>query len=321
LARSRGAHRFRTVRQTPLLLILAAAVLAPAATAQATFVVSAEDPAGDSADSNPARDLVRIAFEYNRRTGAIKGGSLLAGQPVRETGADLSIFAGTTEDGVCGGFPAIGFSTATHLTGVNWVKLSGPGTAEDSGTANKVYEGAAEDYEAFPRELAGQRPDCVSAQLSEPGNPSVVYDTAGPFRLTALPELEATFGDVPFLNAGGKGKSFRIVLRNVGDAGSGRVKLRLDPQRGLKIKLPKAVKSLKAGERRRIRVTISASKRAKSSTPLYFTATGRDGIRAVDDDYVLVTSGSSGGSKGGGGKTKLCNRYTWTPPYSRLVPC
>jgi hypothetical protein len=309
------------VRKTPTLLV-AAAMLAPASTADASFIVSGADPAGDTTGASPARDIVRVGFSYNRVTGEMRGGVALAGSPTAESAANLTLFAGTSTDTGCNAYPAVGFATQTDLTGAQWVRLTQPGgAAADSGGATKVYDEVAEEYSTRVKALGGERPDCVVAQLNEPGNSANVYDVAGPFALQRLPELEATFGKVSFLRAGGKAKRFRITLRNVGDAPSGRVKLAMKRQRGLDVGLPRSIAPLKAGERRRIRVTVSASRRARSNTPLRFSATGTRGIRATADSSVLVTSGSSGGGRGGDGGSKLCYRYTWLPPYSTLVPC
>lgn len=317
-----ATSRFRV----PLAVVLAFGACALVATpASANFVVSADDPTGDAADVSPARDIVRVGLAYDRRTGTLQGGVRLAGSPTTETAANLNLFAANrTASGDCEGYPALGFSTQTDLRDALWVRFDAAGSKAVTGTAEKVYDEVAEEYEASTRSLAGRRPDCVFARLNDPANEDAVYDMAGPFKLRALPELSVTVGKARYLETGGSARTLRVVVRNVGDASSGRIRLKLKRQRGLSVRMPRTLKSLRAGQRRTVRVRLRARKGARSNTPLLFSATGTKGIRAQDDSYVLVVRGSKAGSgsgSGGGGKTKLCLKYTWLPPYSSLEIC
>lgn len=295
--------------------------LGTASPAAANFLAVGEDPVGDAADPHPARDIVAVAFSYDRRTGHLRGGVRLGGAPSGDAAANLTIFAGHKTATGCNGYPAIGFGTQTDLTGAAWVRLDAPGAQPGAtGRATKVYEAEAEEYEATARALAGKRPDCVIAQLNQPGDTAVVYDTAGPFALRGLPELDARLGKLPSRLQPGQTRTVRATLRNLGDASTGRVRLAASKARGLTVRLPRTVPALRAGARRTVALTVTLSSRARTSTTLRLTATGAGGVRARDEGRLYLRKPAPAGG-GGGTSGKLCFRYTWLPPYSTLVPC
>lgn len=316
---------FRPLVAVPLgLLALAAA--APAA--QANFVGLGQDPAGDAADPHPGRDIVSVGTAYDRRTGHLRGGVRLRGEPGQEAPANLTLFAGNRTPTGCNAFPAIGFGTQTNLTGADWVRLDRAGGAPAArGSAKKLYDVATEEYEATTKDLAGRRPDCVIAQLNEPGNPANVYDVAGPFALKGLPELEVRLGKAPAIFRSGKPRTIRATVRNVGDGPTGRVRLAVPGAKGLKVAMPKRLNSIRPGARRTVSLRVTLSSRSESFTTLRLRATGADGVRAEADDRLYRSSRTGGSSGGGGGAgsgnggSKLCYRYHWLPPYSKLEPC
>ena len=316
----------RRARTAVALLAAALGLAAVPSSASATQLVVGEDPAGDAADPHPGRDLVGVALTYDRRTGHLRAGVRLAGTPSDDAPANLTVFAGHRTATGCNRFPAIGFATQTDLRTAQWVRLDGADAAPTTGWADKRYEDAAEEYEVTDRALAGERPDCVVAQLNEPGNTAVVYDVAGPFDLRGLPELEAKLGRLPATMAPGRTRTVRLTLRNPGDASTGRVRLSASRARGMTVRMPRSVPALRAGAKRTVPIRVTLSRRARSTTPLRVTATAASGLRARDEGSLSLRRAAPGGGGGGGGGDSgsgsgLCYRYTWYPPFSELVPC
>lgn len=125
--------------------------LGAASTASANFVAAGEDPAGDSVDPSPGRDIIGVALTYDRRTGHLRGGVRLRGEPTGEAPANLTLFAGRRTATGCDGYPAIGFATQTDLRGADWVRFGAPGVpAAGTGRATKTYEGSAESTKRRP---------------------------------------------------------------------------------------------------------------------------------------------------------------------------
>ncbi len=271
-------------------LLLAAFVVSLTSTtgASANFVATGQDPAGDSADASPARDIVRVGLAYDRRTGNLKGGVRLAGSPSSDTAANLTVFAGRTTSGGCTGYPAIGFGTQTDLTGADWVLLHDSASPPVRGDAEKVYDEVAEEYEATEDALRGKRPNCVIARLNQPADPGNVFDIAGPVKLRGLPELEARFGNVPAIFYKGRTRKIRTI---------------------------------RPGSKRKVTLRITLSRRAQKLTDLKLTAKTRSGIRAQVEERLYLTQSSGSGGGGGSGGTNLCYEYHWLPPYSKLVIC
>lgn len=311
-------------------LLTLAALSAAAPAARANLVASGQDPAGDAADPHPGRDIVAVGLAYDRRTGHLRGGVRLRGDPGRDAPANLTLFAGGRTATGCNAYPAIGFGTQTDLTGADWVRLDRAGAAPAArGRAMKLFDVAIEEYEATAKELAGRRPECVIARLNEPGDPGVVHDVAGPFALRGLPQLEVRLGKALAIFRAGKARTIRATVRNVGDGPSGRIRLAVPGARGLKVSAPRRLGSIAAGARRTVALRVTLSSRSERLTTLRLRATGAEGVRAEAEDrlYRSSRSGSSGSSAGGGGAgaggggSKLCYRYHWQPPYSRLEPC
>lgn len=316
---------FASSARHALLLVASAAAFAFAATAPAgaNFVATGEDPAGDAADPHPGRDIVRASFAYDRRTGAVRGGVRLRGVPESAFPSNLTLLAGTRTATGCTGYPALGFATQTDLRAASWIRLdAGGGKVAASGSAVKTYDGAIEEYSATPAALKGRRPDCVIAQLNDPANPAAVHDVAGPFALKGLPELEARLTGVPTRLRPGSTRTVRFVVRNPGDGRSGKLRIKVRGARGLQVRYARSAPSIAAGGRRTVPLKVTLSKRSKLHTTLDVTATDAGGLRAQAEDNLFRSSRTSG-SSGSGGKdgTKLCYRYHWQPPYSKLEPC
>lgn len=312
-----------SVRACLVAAVTASAHALAASPAQATFIAAGQDPVGDTTGGHPARDLLGVSLAYDKRTGALRGGVKLAAAPFEGAAANLTLFAGrrsATGSG-CNAYPAIGFGTQTDLRGVRWVRFAAAGAAPQDGAATKTYDGPIEEYEARAATLRGARPECVIAQLSDPAT-GAVHDVAGPYAVRALPELELALGTLPTMRPN-RTRTVRVALRNPGDAATGRLRLSIGGARGMSIRAARTVPSIAAGSRRTVAIRVTLSRRARSLTDLRVTARNADGLQARDEGrLVLVKNGGSGGSGGGGkGGSKLCYRYTWTPPYSALRPC
>ena len=301
--------------------IAAGAFVGLAAPAPAAFLANGKDDAGDSTDAHPGRDIVAVALSYDRREGTLRGGVRFAGEPEFDLPANLILVAGRRTATGCSGF-----GTQTNMRGVDWIRFDAPGVPPGArGIADKTYGEAVEEYEASEKALAGKRPNCVIAQLDEPGNTGVVYDVAGPYPLRALPELDARLGKLPKAMTPGATKTVRVTLRNPGDASTGRIRLGVAGARGLKVKMPRTVPALRPGAKRVVKLRVTLARGAKTCTDLRVTAIAKDGLRAQDKGELYLRtpsrpSAGGGGSSGGSG-SKLCYRYTWLPPYGTLVPC
>jgi hypothetical protein len=298
-------------------------LLASAPVAAANFVATAEDPAADSTDPSPGRDLTAIGLSYDR-SGALFGTVRLRGEPTEETPALVTLFAGTRTASGCNGTPAAGFGSDSTDFGARWLRLDDPTGNGPRGDAAKVGTfSAVQEFEATEDQLAGQKLDCVIAMLSEPGNAANVYDTAGPLDLVAQPALALKIGGVPRKFASGRPRRIKLVLTNAGDAPTGSIRLKLSRARGLAVKAKRTVKSIPPGGRRTVTATVTLGARARTITDLKVSASaGRLKVRA-ETELVLRKPGGGNGGGGGGG---VCTR--WIPDLSGetggsliLVPC
>ena len=302
--------------------LLAALACAPAA--EANFVAAAEDPAGDSSDPSPGRDLTGVALSYDRRTGALRGAVRLRGAPAAEAPASIALFAGTRTASGCDGIPAAGFgSSSVEYDDARWLRLDPPAGDGPRGDADKL--GGNSDIQQFDvtdRQLADRPLDCVIATLNEPGNAANVYDTAGPFDLVGLPALALRIGGVPRTFSRGRPRKVRLRLSNPGDAPTGPIRLRLSRARGLSVKAKRTLKSIPPGDSTTVKATVTLGGRARASTDLKVTATAaRLRVRAEARLVVRTPGGGGGGGGAGGG---VCNRYIGFPDGTGsliLVPC
>lgn len=97
-----------------------------AATAQANYIGSVKDPAGDVTDGNPARDIVGMGMSYDRATGNVFGVVELRAEPRDATRSFLTLFAGIRTPTGCDGYPAVGFASDTDDFRADWLRLDAP---------------------------------------------------------------------------------------------------------------------------------------------------------------------------------------------------
>jgi len=310
----------------PLLAVaLVGLGLLTAPLAQANFLGAAKDPAGDAADPSPARDIVAAGIAYDRRSGELRGGIALSGAPDRESPSFIGLFAGRRTANGCNGYPAIGFASYSNEWGASWVRLDRPGPPSRSGEADKIgYLDPVQEFEISTRALAGRKVDCVVATLTEPGNAAVVYDTVGPIPLRALPELEATLGEVSKPLKRGQQRQVKLTLRNPGDAPTARVKLSFKRARGLTVQAPRKLAPIRPGKRRTVTLKVTLGRQASSTTTLSVKVVAGKLSGLVEEDLYLQAPPSGGGNDVR--PPQLCNR--WLPDLSgesggslTLVPC
>lgn len=315
--------------------LLAAAVaiaVAPAgaSTAHANFVASAVDPAGDSADPNPGRDITAIGLSYDRESGELLGGIRLGAEPVDEADALISLFAGTQTASGCNGTPAAGFGSYVNEFGASWLRLDDAAGNGPRGDADKTGFGSqVQEFETEDAQLAGHRLDCVIATLSEPGNAANVFDVAGPLALVGQPALSLRIGGARRDFRPGRPRKIKLTIANDGDGPTRPVQLKLSRARGLTVKTrTRSLKSIAPGRRTKLTATVTLSSRARDTTDLKIKATAGDLVARLEVPLHLRKSGGSGG--GGGGdddfRPQTCTR--WLPdPFGGtggsliLVPC
>jgi hypothetical protein len=321
-----------SLRKLATALVLAVLVaLTLAVGASANFVGQATDPSGDSTDPNPGRDIVEAGLAYDPRAGGLFGAVRLRGEP-GDAPALLTLFAGMRTPAGCNGYPAAGFGSMTDELGAAWLRLDdSSGTATARGDADKDgYRSALQEFEATDRRLAGRRPNCAVATLTEPGNAAVVYDTVGPIALVGQPVLSLGIGRVPDRIPEGKTRKIKVTVSNTGNAPTRRVRLKVARAKGLKATVePRVLKRIAAGRKRTVSVAVTLGARASLATDLKVSAkAGKLVARDEDTLYVRRKDKPPSGGGGGGGYDgpKTCVRFI--PDFSGetggslgLVPC
>jgi len=203
---------------------IAACVLAlgvGATTARAEFVATAEDPAGDSTDPNPGRDIAAVSLVYDRGTGTLTGSVRLGGSPV-DAPSFITLLAGARTATGCDAAPVAGLTAYTDEFSADWLLLDSPtGPPVARGEADKRgFDAVVQQFEATDAALRGHRWDCVVATLNEPGNAANVYDTTAPIDLAGQPRL-AVRVQAPEKFRPGRQATVKITVSNPGDARPG----------------------------------------------------------------------------------------------------
>jgi hypothetical protein len=318
------------VRINGALLGLVAAtscLFACATVARANFVAVAEDPAGDSADPSPGRDITAVGLSYDKRSGTLIGAIRLGADPTDETRTLASLYAGRKTANGCDGYPAAGFGSFSTELGASWLRVDDLAGNGPRGDADKLGGNTAvQKFDATDAQLAGQPLDCVIATLSEPGNPANLYDTAGPLDLVGEPALALRIGGVPRTFAPGRPRTIKLTLSNDGDAPTGSIRLKLSRARGLVIKVDRTLKPIKPDGRITVKAKVTLSGRAHTTTRVKVTATaGKLAVRG-ETRFVVRKPGGTGGGGGGNPSGQWCTR--WVPDISGTtggsliyVPC
>lgn len=300
-----------------VVLASSAFLLAGAPAAHAVFSGGTADPAGDSADPSPARDILTISASYDRKTGYLEGSVRLAGDPTSASDARVALYAGVRTATGCDGYPAISLQgrTAENLdqlsAGANPVSLLASSATDVFSDRAFRRRGPANapEFWVTDDDLAGKPADCLTAALTDPDDPTKIFDQAGPVPMTGRPELTATLGAVPSAVKPGQRRRVRLQLRNPGEGATGPIRLRVGRARGLTTKAPRTLKSLRPGALRTVTVEVRLSRRAAASTRLRLTAEAGT-LSARDDAPLYLRKPTPAPKPGGGGGSG-----TTTPDY------
>ncbi len=318
------AARFRRRVAGAALIAATGVVLTATPSAQANLIAEGSDPANDAATPHGGHDITRVSMAHNPRTGDLRAQIRFRGEPDGSFPANVNIFAGRRTATGCNGYPAIGFGTLDTARGADAVMLPSAGAAPVTRSASKKGGGTAtQEFEAKDALFRGPTPNCVVATTSDPTNPQIVWDQAGPFTLRRVPVLEAQIRSVPSSMRPGQQRTVRVTLRNTGQARTGRVRISIPRTKGMTLSYSRSVASIAAGRSRTINVRVTLSRSASLRPRMRVNATAPNKLRARDEAQLRLIKPSAGGGGGGGGgnPTKLCYRYTWLPPYGELVPC
>lgn len=172
------------------LALLTTAALGAAAPPAAAEVRSgsAPDPAGDSADPAPARDILGAQAGYDSDAGTFALRLTLAAPADASTRSFVFGFVGSEVSGGCGfaegGTPTTRLGGGT-VSGDGFVWNENAGTPTAPQPANAAYDGATVSASVTSPSLAGRPYTCVRVSLQEPGGSGTVYDSVA---LSVLPQ-------------------------------------------------------------------------------------------------------------------------------------
>lgn len=293
------------------LLATTAAGLVLAAAAQANFVGTGSDPAGDAADPSPGRDIIGASLSYDRRSGELVGAIQFRAVP-GEARSFVTLYAGTRTASGCDGMPLAGFGSFSDEYGASWKRLDDPTGAGPSDDAQKIaYDDAVTKFEATDDQLAGHRLDCVIATATEPGNAANVYDVAGPFELVGQPALSMRVRGLGPSFKPNRPRKLKVTLANEGDGATSPVRLRLGRARGLKAKPAKqSFGAIEPGGKETVTVKVTLSSRARETTKVKLTASAGKLVAREDLTLVLRRPGKPGNGRRDR-PTQTCTR--WMP--------
>jgi hypothetical protein len=277
-------------------------LLTGAAPASANFVGVGKDASGDA--SSPGRDILAAGVGYDRRNGDLRGGVQLRGS-TEGFPSFVTLFAGTSTATGCNGFPAGGFSTFSDQLGASWTRLDSSSGGPTGSAVKRGFDSDLILFEATESELAGQGFNCLIASISQPGNPSNVYDSFGPVPLVGLPAISVRLRAVPGQLARGATRTVKVKVANVGDAPARGVKLRLGSARGLKgAPRKRSLGTIAPGRRETVKLKVTLTESARAVTPLKVKVSSGKLVARQKDELRLrrpKRGGDGGGSGGSGG--------------------
>jgi hypothetical protein len=308
---------------TVIAVVLAGMLLRTGA-ADAGFIAETRDPSGDSTAAGPARDLLGVGIGFDRKTGYMAGIVALRGSPDEDSRAFLSVYAGMrTKDG-CSGLPAAGFGAFTDSWGATWFRQQTPDRASHGEADKTGYRSRVQRFEIRDKRLSGKKWNCLGAVLTDPDDPSNIYDEVRATRFKGLPALALKMPNVRRAIPPNRVRKLRVVIRNPGDGPLRNVRLRVQRARGMKA-TPRVRKIglIRPHTRRAVIVRVRLSRRAREKTDLRVRVRsgklrasagttlrlklpkkppsgggGKDGGSGVCVQYFPDLSGESGGSLG-----------------------
>lgn len=290
-------------------LVVAVLPLAVSAPAHAALIAASADPHGDAASPELGHDLIDVGFGYDRRTGRIGAAFQLRGRP--DSGAFVSLVAGTRDPaGTCGG-PAVGVGTYTNQFDGMWHRFANPQTILAQGELDKRgIHSSIQRLEVDDKRAAGVRPNCLIAELGDPDT-KVVYDRVGPVALVAHPDLAVKLDGVPEDVKAGRSHRLRITVSNPGDAPTKAGEVLLSKLKGVTYaKRRHKLKPIAAGAKRTIRVRVRFSRAANFRSEL--AARVEAGDLRVEQNlkvYVAKPRSRKRGRKDGSRQSGTCVRF------------
>ncbi len=245
------------------------------APAGAAFIAETTDPAGDSSGNLPGQDLVAVGLGFDQKTGYMVGAIALRGAPEVDHGAFLTLYAGTKTPSGCDGHPVGGFGSRTDDDfDATWVREDAPGVFRH-GEAEKTTSNHStlQTFEVRTRKLAGKKWNCFGANLTDPEDPSMVYDRVKPVRFKGLPAMSMRMPKVRRAITPNRKHKLKVVISNPGDAPLRSVRVRFRRDRGLKVSpRSRKIKVIRPGQRRAVPVNVRVTRAAGETATLDVTA-------------------------------------------------
>lgn len=294
-----------------MMLVLAGGfLLAP--NAGAAFIAETTDPAGDSTSSHPGRDLRGAGIGFDQKTGFMVAVIALHGSPSDDGGSFLTIYAGMRTASGCNGYPAGGFGAMTDGWDAIWVRHNAPGQTQHGEADKSGYRSNVQRFEVETRKLAGRKWNCLTATLTDPENPEIVYDQIGTVAFRGLPSLRMNIQKVRRAVPVNRTRRIKVVVANPGDAPLRGASVRFAGDRGLKVwPRKRRLGVIRPGKRRAVFVRVKPRMAAGTSADLKVTVkAGKLVARSTRTFKVKQPrrkpSGGGGGSFGGSG---VCVQY------------
>jgi hypothetical protein len=232
-------------------------------------VAETRDEAGDSTTGRAAHDLLGAGIGFDRKTGHMVAVIRLRGEPNAFNRAFMSVYAGFWTPNGCSGFPLAGFGSYTDSFNATWFRQDTAESAKHGGAGKVGDREKIQKLWIKERRLAGRKWNCLNAALTDPDDPSVIYDQIKSVSIKGQPELMLKMPRVRRAIPPNQVRKLRIVIRNPGDGPLRNLRLRFPRVRGLKV-APRAlrVKSIRPHTRRAVTVRVRLSRAAGAKTTL-----------------------------------------------------
>lgn len=233
------------------------------------------DPSGDG--PAPGRDVINGKARYDSASGALDFEVRLKGAPE----GDLQITTGIgrlTDSGSCRS-PLIALGTFFPSGSTVWIlETDGSSPAEQEGDGTRTVSGSTVSLKAVDSRLKGLRPDCADVILSDPADPSVVYDQVSTFPVKPpppKPRLRARAGKIPSLKRG-TARTIAFRVSNTGNARAHNVVVRAAAKGAASLK-PRLRKlgSIPAGKSKVARFRLKVNRRGKGKVKVTARVSGK----------------------------------------------
>jgi hypothetical protein len=252
-----------------VIAVVLAGVFLRAGAADAAFIAETRDPTGDSTEAEPARDLLGAGIGFDQKSGYMVGIIALRGSPNEDSRAFLSVYAAMRTANGCSGLPAAGFGAFTDGWGATWFRQQSSNRASHGEADKSGYRSTVQRFEIRDKRLSGKKWDCLGAVLTDPDDPSIVYDEVRATRFKGLPALALKMPKVRRAIPPNRVRKLRIVIRNPGDGPLRNVRLKVLRARGLKaVPRVRKIGLIRPRTRRAVIVRVRLSRAAREKTDL-----------------------------------------------------